>query len=181
MEAARAAPPFTPATDARFVRRRERQSESTWRRRVELRHDMLAHGVNVVCARHEGRHGGLAVAWATQVGVDRVLICVGSQSATRELILSSGAFGLSVLRNDQRDLARAFGTRSSRDVDKLEEISYHTAQTGSPLLDDCAMALDCLVETVHERGDAKLIVGRIVAAERRSEQYEALIYRQEDY
>jgi hypothetical protein len=35
---------------------------------VKLRHDMLAHGVNVVCAQHEGELGGLAVAWATQVG-----------------------------------------------------------------------------------------------------------------
>lgn len=148
---------------------------------MELRHDMLAHGVNVVCAQHDGKRGGLAVAWGTQLGTDRVLICVGSQSATRELILSSGAFGLSILRDDQRDVARAFGTRSSRDVDKLSEVAHHTAQTGSPLLDDCAIALDCSVDAVHESGHAKLIIGRIVVAERRSEQYEPLIYRQEDY
>ena len=55
---------------------------------MELRHDMLAHGVNIVCAAHDGHRGGLAVAWATQVSVDHVLICVGAQSATRELILA---------------------------------------------------------------------------------------------
>jgi len=148
---------------------------------VQLRHDMLAHGVNVVCADHKGKRGGLAVAWATQVGTERVLICVGSQSATRDLILSSGAFGLSVLTRDQLELARVFGRQSSRDTDKFQGIAWHTATTGSPLLDDCSIALDCQVEDVHDRGDAKLIVGRIVSAERRRVSCQPLIYREEDY
>lgn len=148
---------------------------------MKLRHDMLAHGVNVVCAQHEGRQGGLAVAWATQVAADHVLICVGAQSATRELILASKAFGLSVLTREQIDVARAFGTRSSRDVDKFERVGYHTAVTGSPLLDNCAAALDCEVEAVYDFREEKLIVGHILAAERRTETYEPLIYKEEDY
>jgi 3-hydroxy-9,10-secoandrosta-1,3,5(10)-triene-9,17-dione monooxygenase reductase component len=148
---------------------------------MKLRHDMLTHGVYIVCAQHEGRRGGLAVAWATQVATDRILICVGKQSATRELILASKTFGLSVLTREQVDVARAFGTRSSRTVDKFEGVSYHTAQTGSPLLDGCAVTFDCRVEAVHNQGDEKLIVGRIVAAERLKETYEPLIYREEDY
>jgi flavin reductase (DIM6/NTAB) family NADH-FMN oxidoreductase RutF len=160
---------------------RPRDDSRCGRSGVKCRHDMLAHGVNVVCAEHGGRRGGLAVAWATQVGVDRVLICVGSQSVTREIILAAGAFGLSALRPDQLAVARAFGRRSGRDVDKLAEIDYHSGETGSPLLEDCAVALDCVVEAVHDRGDAKLIVGRVVAAEGRPDRHERLIYREEDY
>jgi 3-hydroxy-9,10-secoandrosta-1,3,5(10)-triene-9,17-dione monooxygenase reductase component len=142
---------------------------------------MLTHGVYIVCARHEGRMGGLAVAWATQVSRDRILICVGKQSATRELILGSHAFGLSALARDQVEVARDFGTRSSRGVNKFEDVGWHTAETGSPLLDDCAATFDCRVEAVHDDGDHKLIVGRIVAAERLLETYEPLVYREEDY
>lgn len=148
---------------------------------MKLRHDMLTHGVNIVCAQHEGRRGGLAVAWATQVGSDRILICVGAQSATRELILTSGAFGLSALTREQLDLARAFGTQSSRQVDKFAGLGVHSAETGSPLLDDCAMTLDCRVVTVYDDGGEKLIIGQVVAAERLKEEYELLIYREEDY
>lgn len=148
---------------------------------MKFRHDMLTHGVNIVCAAHERRRGGLAVAWATQVGVDHVLICVGAQSATRELILASRAFGLSVLAIDQVEIARTFGRQSSRQVDKLEAVAYHTTETGSPLLDDCAVALDCRVIVVHDFGREKLIVGQVVAAEQRREDYEALIYREGDY
>ena len=148
---------------------------------MKLRHDMLTHGVYIVCAQHEGKRGGLAVAWATQVATDRILICVGSQSATRELILASEAFGLSVLTREQVDVARAFGTQSSRQVDKFAGLGVHTAETGSPLLDDSAMTLDCRVDAVHDDGSEKLIVGRVVAAERLKEEYEPLIYSEEDY
>jgi len=148
---------------------------------MKLRHDMLTHGVYVVCAQHEGRRGGLAVAWATQVATSRILICVGAQSATRELILASQAFGLSALAREQLDVARAFGRRSSRKVDKFAGVGTHTLATGSPLLDDCAATFDCRVEAVYDLDSQKLIVGRIVAAKRLREEYEPLIYREEDY
>jgi len=148
---------------------------------MKLRHDMLTHGVYIVCAQHEGKQGGLAVAWATQVATDHLLICVGSQSATRELILASKAFGLSVLTREQREPARAFGKQSSRTVNKFAGVGYHTAKTGSPLLNECAAAFDCEVVAVHDAGSEKLIIGKIVAAERLRETYEPLIYREEDY
>jgi flavin reductase (DIM6/NTAB) family NADH-FMN oxidoreductase RutF len=148
---------------------------------MDLRHDMLTHGVYVVCAQHQGKRGGLAVAWATQVGSNAILICVGQQSATRELILASRSFGLSILARDQLDVARRFGSGSSRRIDKLEVVPYHTGQTGSPLLDDCAVAFDCEVRDVFELGTQRLIVGHILSAERRRGDYEPLIYKEEDY
>ena len=148
---------------------------------MELSHDMLTHGVNVVCAQYDGQCGGLTVAWATQVAKNRVLICVGEQSATRSLILSSQAFGLSVLTAEQIDVARHFGTQSGRAVDKLQGVWYHTAETGSPLLDECARAFDCRVEVVFELGTEALIVGEIVAAEHNLQDYEPLIYNETDY
>jgi len=142
---------------------------------------MLTHGVYVVCAAHKGRQGGLAVAWATQVGTDRILICVGKQSSTRELILGSRAFGLSVLARDQVEVARTFGRHSSQRVDKFADLARHTAITGSPLLDDCAATFDCRVLEVMDIGSQKLIVGEVVAGERLRADYEPLIYHEEDY
>ncbi len=148
---------------------------------MKLRHDMLTHGVNIVCAQYEGKKGGLAVAWATQIETDYILICVGSQSYTRELILNSKAFGLSVLAKDQVGVAKMFGNFSSRRVDKFKEINFHTAETGSPLLDNCVAAFDCKVEVVYEHNDTKLIIGRILSAEFLRKDYKPLVYREEDY
>jgi flavin reductase (DIM6/NTAB) family NADH-FMN oxidoreductase RutF len=148
---------------------------------MKLRHDMLTHGVNIVCAQYEGKKGGLAVAWATQIDTDYILICVGSQSYTRELILNSKAFGLSVLAKEQTDVAKIFGSRTSRKTDKFKEISFHTAKTESPLLDSCVAAFDCEVEVVHDHTDTKLIIGKIVAAEFLRKDFKPLVYREEDY
>ena len=148
---------------------------------MNLRHDMLNHGVNVVTAAHEGRTGGLAVAWATQVATERVLICVGSQSTTRELILGSGAFAVNVLRRDQLETARRFGGGHSAEVDKFEGVAYHLGQTGAPLLDDCAASLECEAEHVYGEGGEKLIVGRVISAEFHQTDYTPLIYRESDY
>jgi flavin reductase (DIM6/NTAB) family NADH-FMN oxidoreductase RutF len=148
---------------------------------MRLTHDMLNHGVNIVCAAHDGKLAGLAVAWATQIGTDHLLICVGSQSHTRELILASGAFGLSVLRADQLEISRLFGRRSSRDTDKFADIAHSLGETGSPLLDDCAVALDCRVIQVYDWHREKLIVGQVIGARLAEEPYEPLIYRSSDY
>ncbi|MBN1670077.1 MAG: flavin reductase [Kiritimatiellae bacterium] len=148
---------------------------------MKLRHDMLTHGVYVVAAQHHGKQGCLALAWATQTAKDHILIGIGQQSATRELILASKAFGLSLLREDQLDLARRLGAGSSRKQNKLRTLAYHTKDTGSPLLDDCAAAFDCRVEAVYPQGTTRLILGRIVVAELPEEAYRPLLYREEDY
>ena len=148
---------------------------------MKLRHDIIASGVNVVAAAHDGKRAGLAVAWATQVTTEHVLVCVGPQSTTRQLILDSGAFGLSGLGSGQLDVARLFGMKSSNTVDKLEIVPTHTLETGSPLLDECVFTLDCRVEKTFDFVDGKLIVGRVVQAEEVRSDWLPLIYREEDY
>ncbi|MGQ9731923.1 MAG: flavin reductase family protein [Candidatus Zipacnadales bacterium] len=148
---------------------------------MQLSHDMLNHGVNIVTAQHEGVRGGLACAWATQVAIDQVLVCLGSQSATRQLILASRAFAVNVLAREHLPIARHFASGHSNQRDKFAGIAYHEGETGAPLLDDCALALDCVVKEILEAADHKLIIGRVVAVERNRDDYEPLIYRESDY
>ncbi len=148
---------------------------------MKLTHDMLCHGVYIVGARHEDKASALAVAWATQVATDKVLIAVGAQSYTRELILKSGAFGLSMLEEGQQELGRHFGTQSGRNVDKLATVETETHKTGSPILKNCALWLDCEVSDVFDLGSTKLIVGKVVAAGRNKATFTPLIYREREY
>jgi len=149
---------------------------------MEYSTDLLTHGVNVVTAENEGETAGLAVAWATQVSSEKLLICVGSQSTTRPLIEGSGAFGLSVLRADQRDVARTFGRHHSNEVDKFAGISCHTRETGAPLLDDCVAAFDCRVERTFELEDGQILfLATIVDGKVFEPHAERLIYHTEDY
>ena len=151
---------------------------------MEYHTDTLVHGVSIVTACHEERKAGLAVAWATQVASDRVLICVGSQSYTRELILASGWFGMSLLRSNQRDLAALFGRKSSLKVDKFAGLTVFNGEHGMPLLADCAGSLECEVVDVFTTGkdqSDRLIIGRIAACHNYLPDAERLVYRSSDY
>lgn len=153
-------------------------------KRVEPRYDMLPHGVHIVTAAHDGKQAGLALAYATQLSNDRLLLAIGNQSYTQELLLASGSFGLTSLAADQQDIAAQFGFSSSRDHDKFAGVGWHAAETGSPLLDDGLVALDCRVETVHDEPatHAKLVIGRVVVCELlRAEGGESLLFYQDDY
>ena len=151
---------------------------------MKFRTDTLVHGVSIVTASHDGRKAGLAVAWATQVASDRVLICVGNQSYTRVLILESGWFGMSLLRVDQRDLAALFGRTSSLKIDKFTGLAVFFGEHGMPLLADCAGSLECEVVdvfTTGKDGSDRLIIGRIAACHNYQPDIERLVYRSEDY
>jgi flavin reductase (DIM6/NTAB) family NADH-FMN oxidoreductase RutF len=145
------------------------------------RTDLLTQGVYVMAASHGGRIGGLTVAWATQVTASRVMVSVGKQSSTRQLVLASGAFGLSALRPNQIELARHFGKTSKTIRDKFEGVAWHPGQTGSPLLDDCAAALDCRVEKTLELDDGHILIVAQVVDAKVSEGALRLIYNEDEY
>jgi flavin reductase (DIM6/NTAB) family NADH-FMN oxidoreductase RutF len=148
---------------------------------MKLRHDMLVHGVYIITANDQDRLGGLAVAWGMQVHPDSFLIAVGKQSATRELILSSGSFGLNILQTGQVSLGNWFGRQSIRKIDKFQGIPHYLGKNGVPILSDCGAAYACEVRDVFDRGTQKLIVGQVVQVEKSSSGFQPLIYREEDY
>ena len=148
---------------------------------MELRHDLLTHGVYVITAKFEDQMSGLAVAWASQAGKDRFMFCVGSQSLTRELILKSAHFGLHVLEQSQHELARHFGRKTGKNVDKFKGLTYEIGKYGSPMLGVCAARYECAVEQVFDLDDQKIIVGKILTAQQFLEQYKPLIYSEDDY
>ena len=149
---------------------------------VKLRYDMLGMGVNVVTARSGDIRGGMAAAWATQVALKCICVCIGSQSYTRKLILKSRAFGFHVLAGDQLRLAKRFGSGNSGKIDKFKGLKVRAGRTGSPVLKDCGLWFECrVIKVINMDKDSKLIVGRIVAAGKGRRSFKPLIYRQSDY
>jgi len=67
-----------------------------------------------------------------------------------------------VLRKDQVDLARHFGTRSGRELDKLRDISWRSGRTGAPILDDAMAWFECELTAVMPAGDHRIVLGRVV-------------------
>jgi flavin reductase (DIM6/NTAB) family NADH-FMN oxidoreductase RutF len=120
----------------------------------------------LVTARADPRRGGLiatAVCQASSVPeLPRVLVALGNQHHTRELVEASGAFALHLLAEENLDLVWQFGLSSGRDGDKFGALATKTAVTGSPLLEGTIGWLDCRVEARQDVGDRTLYVAEIV-------------------
>ena len=124
----------------------------------------LTNGVYVVGVAHGGRVNAFTAAWLTQVAFEPLLVAlsVNPSNASWPMLLESRAFAVSVLREDQQDLARHFGTQSAREVDKLAGVQWRHGASGAPVLESAAAHLDCLLTNTIEAGDHVLVVGRVV-------------------
>jgi flavin reductase (DIM6/NTAB) family NADH-FMN oxidoreductase RutF len=124
----------------------------------------LTNGVYVVGVAHGGASDGFTAAWITQVSFDPLLIAlsVNPGHASFALLIAAGGFTVSILGQEQIDLARHFGTQSGRSVDKLATQRWHAAPGGAPVLSDALGYFECRVVGQHRAGDHALIVARVV-------------------
>jgi len=124
----------------------------------------LSAGVYVVGAARNERRDAFTAAWVMQVSFDPLLLALSihPQHASYALVMDSRAFTVNVLKQDQLDVARRFGTRSGRESDKLADVRWHPGRSGAPILDDALAYFDCEVTEHRTAGDHELLLGRVV-------------------
>jgi flavin reductase (DIM6/NTAB) family NADH-FMN oxidoreductase RutF len=124
----------------------------------------LTHGVYVIGVAHGGERDAFTAACVVQASFDPVLLAVSVNpcNASHALLRASGGFVVNVVKRGRLDLARHFGTRSGRDVDKLAGVSWRPAAGGAPVLDDALAYFDCRVTATLPAGDHELFLGRVV-------------------
>src|SRR5262245_13819679 len=83
--------------------------------------------------------------------------------ARRTSFDAAGAvFTVNVLKQGQLELARRFGTRSGRDLDKLAGLAWLPGRNGGPILEDALAYFDCELSSTMSTGDHELVVGRVI-------------------
>jgi flavin reductase (DIM6/NTAB) family NADH-FMN oxidoreductase RutF len=123
----------------------------------------------LVTARVEQRRGGLIATLVEPASIvaelPRVLVNLGKQHHTWELVQASGAFALHLLAEEHVELVWRFALASGRDVDKFSGLEVREAATGSPLLSQAVGWLDCRVETSLDTGDRTLYLAEVLQGE----------------
>jgi flavin reductase (DIM6/NTAB) family NADH-FMN oxidoreductase RutF len=127
----------------------------------------LTTGVYVVTASHERQSDGFTAAWVTQVAFDPLLVAlsVNPGNATWPLMQRSGRFVLNVLKAEQHDAARHFGTTSGRDTDKMSNARLTTPDGAAIVLADAAAWLECRVEQQISAGDHVVVIARVIGGD----------------
>ena len=128
---------------------------------------LLPAPVAVIGAARDGVLGGLTAAWVTRVSMEPplLLVSVGHDRFTWELLENQDEFTVSLLAADQVPEARLFGLQSRRDVDKWGQTAHILLGEGVPALEHCSVRFLCRVENRFTTGDHDCFVGRVVSWE----------------
>ena len=123
--------------------------------------------VAVVGVAAGGVFGGLTASWLTRVSVDPplLLVSIGRERFTFDLLRRSEEFSVSVLHAGQVEIGRLFGLHSRRDRDKWAEVGCDMLGGGVPALRGCTARFLCRKENSVPAGDHDLFIGRVLAAE----------------
>ena len=124
-----------------------------------------ASGVTIVTMQADGLAHGLTVSGFVGLSLEPplVLISIGQELYSHELLGKSQSFAVNFLRADQQPLSDKFAGRWG-DVDRFGGVLSHTETTGAPVLDDCAAWLDCRVVSTYQAGDHAIYIGEVVAS-----------------
>lgn len=117
-------------------------------------------GVAVITTTDDsGRPVGVTVSAFSSLSLEPPLILFCLDRRTNGLdAFRSGAFGVSVLRETQREISIRF---ASRNDDKFAGLEIVTGVTEVPLVPDALATLECTLETVVEGGDHFIFIGKV--------------------
>jgi flavin reductase ActVB len=137
----------------------------------------LAAGVVMVIARKGDRLWGLTISACCSISANppRVLISLADDASCRDAILETQRFGLSVLRDDQKQLAELGAVPDApKYVDAFCEDSGSEEPT--TMIAGALVHLECAVERVFGVGDHTLLIGDVRAVVSPSREGSPLVY-----
>jgi len=128
---------------------------------------LLPAPVTVIGVRSGEELGGLTAAWVTRVSLEPPLlvVAIGHDRRTWELLADAVQFTVSVLREDQVDVARRFGLHSRREIDKWAQTDHVLVGDEMPAVADCSARYLCRLTDRFVTGDHDCVVGEILMAE----------------
>ncbi len=149
----------------------------------ELISRTISCGVYVITVRHGDRINGMTAAWVTQVSFKPALVgvAIARQRYTYELIEASGIFCINAISKEHMQLAKDFGFKTGRKMDKFANVEYINTSKGSPIIKSAYAYLECEVVQTVEMGDHLFVVGKVTDGAVLHEHAEPLIFRWGDF
>jgi len=124
-----------------------------------------ANGVSIVTTSDGTRRAGLTVSSMCSVCADPalILVCVNAGNEFCQLIEAQKKFVVNILNSEQQELGMVFaGLKENTDKDRFSTGSWGVLSTGSPVLKDALVALDCELESFALKGTHNVYYGNVV-------------------
>jgi flavin reductase (DIM6/NTAB) family NADH-FMN oxidoreductase RutF len=126
----------------------------------------LAASVVVISARAGTGFRGLTATSLVSISAEPPMVLVGLErlTLTRNAVLETKAFNVSVLTRAQEFVAERFAGRAPAVAAAWSDVPHHLGTNGIPLIDGCVAWLECRLTQVHEAGDHDICVAEVESA-----------------
>jgi flavin reductase (DIM6/NTAB) family NADH-FMN oxidoreductase RutF len=124
----------------------------------------FASGVTVVTARAgDGVDHGMTVSAFSSLSLEPplILVCLARDATLLPHLRQAGAFAVSILAVDQRELSHRFADQT---VPRFDGVAISRAANGAALIEGAAGHLECRVSAIHDGGDHVIVVGAVEQA-----------------
>ncbi len=124
---------------------------------------LWASGVTVVTTHSEkfGTQGMTVTAFSSvSINPPQILVCINESADTGSGIKESQYFAVNILSSTQQDVSNQFAGGSSQQQ-RFENTSWTAGMTGTPILDNSLMSLECKVIKEVHAGTHWIIIGEV--------------------
>ncbi len=143
---------------------------------------LIANGVYIIAAQHQGQTRGFTATWVSQISYDHPLVMasVGKGHDTYPLIAGAKKFYVNILGISQIELARHFGRRKSATETDAHYFRQDRGQV-LPILNDAIAYLECNVVGTYDAPDHTLFIAEVVNSEVLKDEEPLIYWRQGKY
>lgn len=119
-------------------------------------------GLVILTTRHDGKLYGLTCQAFTSVSLEPPLIgaFLRNESGSLWAISNAKQFGVSILAEDQTELARIF---SISGADKFRDVDLEHTPNGMPVIEGALAWLECDLHDTFDAGDHQGVLGLVTA------------------
>lgn len=154
--------------------------------RADFREAMarLGAAVNVVTSDGPAGRAGMTASAVCSVTDEpaSLLVCINRSSPQNANFKQNGVFCVNVLAAHQQELSKVFaGMTGANGVDRFAVGDWGKLATGAPVLQDAAVAMDCEIEEVLEKGTHSVFFAAIKGIHLGDAGGQALIYWQRNF
>ncbi|MFI5207201.1 MAG: flavin reductase family protein [Gemmatimonadales bacterium] len=121
----------------------------------------LVAGVTVVAVKDgAGRSVGMTASAVTALSLEppMLLVCIDRSAAIHDLIVRAPAFAVSILADDQENVARRFADPERHE---FSAAGVAAGPSGLPLVEGALAHVECTRTAVHDGGDHSIVTGTL--------------------
>ncbi|GAB7534613.1 flavin reductase family protein [Burkholderia sp. 3C] len=117
--------------------------------------------ISAITTAEHGVPGGVLATSVCSLSADppTILVCINKSASVHDVIVRSKAFAVNLLSDRQVDVAARFN--KEKGAARFDTARWTTGATGSPVLIDSLVTLDCRLIATHHGYSHTILIGEI--------------------